>query len=80
MTTQQFKTKENLALWVGLALLGLGAFALMSFSKKTTPPSDNSEEEPTPSSKCTEGERPCENGSGKCYNPNANYAVDPCRF
>jgi len=34
MTAQQLKSKENLALWVGLTLLGIGAFALMSFRKK----------------------------------------------
>lgn len=81
-TAMDVKTKN--AVLVGGVLLVLGAFALMSFTnKKSTPPPSDSEDEPNPfpqGRRCPEGEKPCTGNPSKCYNPLANYAVDPCKF
>lgn len=29
---------------------------------------------------CSKGEIPCKNDNTKCYDPNSNYYVDPCRI
>jgi len=39
---------------------------------------NNKKDTTVASSPCANGLKPCENGSGKCYDPNLHYNGDPC--
>jgi len=57
----------------GIAALGLVAFYLVKKGNSGTISSSN-----TASGNCPAGQVPCSNNRLKCYDPMANYAVNPC--
>jgi hypothetical protein len=50
-------------------ILGVGAVALLYFILKPKAKA---------TTRCRGGQVPCGDGSGKCYDPTANYKVNPC--
>lgn len=59
----------------GIAVLGLLTYLVVS--KKNTSTQSNTSSI-TLGGTCPSGQVPCNNNKLKCYNPNANYVVDPC--
>jgi hypothetical protein len=71
--------EKNQKMWLiggGIAALGLLTYVVLS--KKNTSTLNNNTTTITPSGACPAGQVPCSNNRLKCYNPSANYTVDPC--
>jgi len=69
-------TKQQ-KVFLGIGLIAVGAIAILAFTKKSsvvTTSQGGQDEQNT----CPSGEKPCENNPKICFNPNANYIVDPC--
>lgn len=71
-------TKQQ-KMWLAVGALSVVAVALFAFKKKAAPvaPPQEGGGSETPATPCPKGEVKCAN-SDKCYDPNANYLVDPC--
>jgi hypothetical protein len=70
--------EKNQKMWLiggGIAALGVLVYAVVS-SKNTSTLSNTSTI--LPNGTCPSGQVPCNNNAMKCYNPSANYVVDPC--
>lgn len=71
-------TKQQ-KMWLGVGVLALAAVAYFATKKKAqaTTPQEGSGGSETTQTICPQGEVKCAS-SDKCYDPNANYLVDPC--
>jgi hypothetical protein len=70
--------EKNQKMWLiggGIAALGVLVYELVS-QKNTSNLSNSSTI--GPNGTCPSGQVPCGNNPMKCYNPSANYIVDPC--
>lgn len=70
--------EKNQKMWLiggGIAALGILVYAVVS-KKNTSSLSNTSTIGPNGS--CPPNQVPCGNNAMKCYNPSANYIVDPC--
>lgn len=70
-------TKQQ-KMWLGVGALAVVAVALFAFKKKKPAAPAGKQEDVVTTPECENpAEVMCKN-SNKCYDPNANYLVDPC--
>lgn len=69
------KTQKMWLIGGGIAALGLVTYLVVSKSNTTSMSNTTTI---TPSGSCPSGQVPCANNRLKCYNPMANYTLDPC--
>ena len=70
----EIQNKKMLLIGGGIAALGLITFLVIKRKNSGTMSSGV-----TTASGCPTGQVPCSNNRSKCYDPMANYVIDPCK-
>jgi hypothetical protein len=69
----EIKNKKMLLIGGGIAALGLITFLVVKSKNSGTTSGGGI------TSGCPSGQVPCSNNRTKCYDPMANYTIDPCK-